>query len=167
MRFCLRLLNRQVPELGKWNTVSGNYTQGKHILPPKVSESEREEAIGELWREAKNEMWLVRHKRAAVPGAVKPRVSFQRRGAATKRDTKVEASKISHELALGPDVTYEDRFMNIAAAGNQWSKPTYVRYPNLQQHLETSLNKEKMIYKYPQPVEKPLSWREVKGFEKE
>jgi len=56
--------------------------------------------------------------------------------------------------------------MNIASAGNEWSTPQFVRYPNLNQHLESSLNKKKMIYKYPQPVEKPLSWRDIKGFEK-
>ena len=56
--------------------------------------------------------------------------------------------------------------MNIAKSGNQWSNPQFVRYPNLQQHLATSLNKEKFIHRYPEPVEKPLSWRSVKGFEK-
>ena len=52
--------------------------------------------------------------------------------------------------------------MNIAASGNEWSKKKFVRYPTLNRHLETSLNKQKMIYKYPQPVEKPLSWKDLK-----
>ena len=62
MRFGQRLLNRQIPELGKWNRISGNYNAGNTILPPKIREEEREAAIEELWREAKNEMWLTRQR---------------------------------------------------------------------------------------------------------
>ena len=62
MRFGQRLLNRQIPELGKWNRISGNYNAGSTILPPKIREEEREAAIEELWREAKNEMWLTRER---------------------------------------------------------------------------------------------------------
>merc|ERR1712157_643939 len=161
MRFSLVRLNYRVPELGKWYKQTGDYNAGKHILPPKISESEREEAIQDLWTEAKNEMWLVRHKRKNNPKMVKPRLSFQKN--ISSMDNKVESKRISHELALGPDVTYEDRFMNIAKRGHQWSKPTFVKYPDLQKHLESSLNPKKMHYRYPQPVEKPLSWRDIKG----
>jgi len=109
MRFGLRLLQRQIPELGKWSTVKGNYDDGKHILPPKIRENEREEAIEELWREAKNEMWLVRHKRRGAPKRLNPRMSFQRK---TTEKSAMDALRIHHEMALGPDITYEDCFVN-------------------------------------------------------
>ncbi len=47
---------------GQWNRIPGSLDSGKHILPPIIKESQRKEQIEELWREAKNEMWLVRHK---------------------------------------------------------------------------------------------------------
>ena len=34
----------------------------KVFLPPKITENQRKELIEQLWREARNEMWLVRHK---------------------------------------------------------------------------------------------------------
>ena len=71
-----------------------------------MTETEREEAIDELWREARNEMWLIRHKKSTPPPVVKPRMSFQRRGA-SKQDISRDAAKMTHELALGPDVTWE------------------------------------------------------------
>ena len=63
MRFTLARLNYKVAYLGKWNKVPGDYNGGKHILPPKISAKDREKTLKELWREARNEMWLVRHKR--------------------------------------------------------------------------------------------------------
>ena len=63
MRFTLARLNYKVAYLGKWNKIPGDYNGGKHILPPKISAKDREKTLKELWREARNEMWLVRHKR--------------------------------------------------------------------------------------------------------
>ena len=93
-------------------------------------------------------------------------------------------------MALLPDVTHEDRLINIAKgmaftlslvarstsdkhnrlpktlvqsnkpikAGNQWSKPKFQKYPDLNRHLEAQINKQNTIFRYPQPVEKPYSW---------
>ena len=49
-------------EHGRWQRVPGAQDSGKHFLPPKISENQRKELIEKLWREARNEMWLVRHK---------------------------------------------------------------------------------------------------------
>lgn len=43
-------------------------------------------------------------------------------------------------------------------AGNQWSKPKFQKYPDLNRHLEAQINKQNTIFRYPQPVEKPYSW---------
>ena len=40
-----------------------------------------------------------------------PRVSFQRPRNVEERT--YESKRLTHDLALGPDVTFEDRFMNI------------------------------------------------------
>ena len=48
--------------LGKWQRIPGSQDSGKHFLPPKIREDQRKEKIESLWREARNEMWLVRHK---------------------------------------------------------------------------------------------------------
>ena len=47
---------------GQWARIKGAQDSGKTFLPPIVSEGRRKEMIDGLWREAKNEMWLVRHK---------------------------------------------------------------------------------------------------------
>ena len=47
---------------GHWARIKGAQDSGKTFLPPIVSEGQRKEMIDGLWREAKNEMWLVRHK---------------------------------------------------------------------------------------------------------
>ena len=61
MRFSnLRL--RMVWQKGGWSRIKGAQDSGKTFLPPIVSEGQRKEMIDELWREAKNEMWLVRNK---------------------------------------------------------------------------------------------------------
>ena len=73
-----------------------------------MTEEEREAAIGELWREAKNEMWLVRHKRTEKINEIKPRVSFQQKPGLID-NTQRDATKMTHELALGPDVTWEGK----------------------------------------------------------
>ena len=49
---------------------------------------------------------LERHKRSSVKNAPKPRVSFQK--AKSKNEDEIEAQRIRHELALGPDITYEE-----------------------------------------------------------
>ena len=49
-------------EQGKWHHIPGAQDSGKHFLPPKITENQRREVIEKLWREARNEMWLVRHK---------------------------------------------------------------------------------------------------------
>ena len=78
---------------------------------------------------------------------------------------EVERNKIIHEMSLKPDVTYEDRFMHIARAGHDWSKPKNPKYPDLNKHLSLKLEKKKMIFAYPKPIERPHTWREIKGFE--
>ncbi|CBY35129.1 unnamed protein product [Oikopleura dioica] len=164
MRFTLARLNYKVAYLGKWNKVPGDYDGGKHILPPKITAKDRERSLKELWREARNEMWLVRHKREAIRQNIAPQVSFQR--PRNDEERTYESKRLTHDLALGPDVTFEDRFMNIAQRGNQWTKPTHIKYPYLQQHLETGINPKKLHSHYPVAVEKTLSWRDVKGFGK-
>ena len=42
---------------------------------------------------------------------VAPRVSFQR--PRNDEERTYESKRLTHDLALGPDVTFEDRFMNI------------------------------------------------------
>ena len=68
MRLGVARFYYKVPEQGKWSKMPGSYTAGKHILPPKFTESQRQERIESLWREAKNEMWLVRNKRQNIQG---------------------------------------------------------------------------------------------------
>ena len=47
---------------GLWARIKGAQDSGKTFLPPIISEGQRKEMVDGLWREAKNEMWLVRHK---------------------------------------------------------------------------------------------------------
>ena len=62
--------------------------------------------------------------------------------------------------------SFKDRFMNIAKAGHDWSPAKFEKYPDLKKHLSAQLNKNNMIFRYPKPVEKPLTWSEIKGFGK-
>ena len=50
----------------KKSRITGALNSGKHILPPIIEEKQRREQIQVLWREAKNEMWLVRHKHEVI-----------------------------------------------------------------------------------------------------
>merc|ERR1712141_795373 len=78
MRFTniLRGTGAQRMEKGQWNRIPGSLDSGKHILPPIIKESQRKEQIEELWREAKNEMWLVRHKYQETPEGLPQKASL-------------------------------------------------------------------------------------------
>merc|ERR1711892_716903 len=62
-------------EQGKWHHIPGAQDSGKHFLPPKITENQRREVIEKLWREARNEMWLVRHKYEETPEGAPDRAS--------------------------------------------------------------------------------------------
>merc|ERR1711887_91778 len=129
---------------GNWSGIRGGQDSGKTFLPPIVSEG------------PKNEMWLVRNKFEETPEKVDQRLSFE--GDADVENVEWHKKKLIAEMALLPDVTYEDRLINIAKAGNQWSKPKFQRYPDLNRHLEAQISTQNTIFRYPKPVEKPHSW---------
>ena len=79
---------------------------------------------------------------------------------------EIETRKIIHEMSLKPDVTYEDRFMHIARQGHDWSKPKNLKYPDLNKHLSLKMEKKNLIFKYPKPIERPNTWKEIPGFNK-
>ena len=56
----------------------------------------------------------------------------------------------------------------IARSGEQWSKPSRIdqKYPDLQKHLAARIDTENSIFRYPKPVERPLTWSAIKGFDK-
>jgi len=141
---------------GLWARIKGAQDSGKTFLPPIITEGQRKEMIDGLWREAKNEMWLVRHKYEETPEKVESKLSFENEVATDS--VEWNRKKLIAEMALLPDVTHEDRLLNIAKAGNQWSKPKFQKYPDLNRHLEAQINKQNTIFRYPKPVEKPYSW---------
>ena len=56
--------------------------------------------------------------------------------------------------------------MNLAISGHDWSKPKNPKYPDLNRHLAAQINKKNLIFRYPKPIERPHTWKEIKGFEK-
>merc|ERR1711935_509906 len=66
-------------EQGKWHHIPGAQDSGKHFLPPKITENQRREVIEKLWREARNEMWLVRHKKRWKVHRIERRCIWSRR----------------------------------------------------------------------------------------
>ena len=112
---------------GHWARIKGAQDSGKTFLPPIVSEGQRKEMIDGLWREAKNEMWLVRHKYEVsllfldhrnkrsiqeTPEKVEPKLSFE--SEVESDSVEWHKKKLIAEMALLPDVTHEDRLINIA-----------------------------------------------------
>ena len=104
------------------------------------------------------------------------------------KNDEYNAKKVRNEMALLPDVTYEDRFMNIgmekllelltlkkyfnssstAMAGHEWTNTSRIdqKYPDLRKHLACRIDTDNVIFRYPKPVERPLTWASIKGFNK-